>query len=92
LRTKISGMSEKKPANTSRTNSNLFGKENYTWIIVGIVVIAIGLLLMAGGRSDDPNVFIPNEVYSTRRITIAPIVILIGLGIEAYAIFKKPKP
>jgi hypothetical protein len=46
---------------------------------------------MAGGKSDDPNVFNANEVYSTRRITIAPIVILIGLAIEVYAIFRKPR-
>lgn len=69
----------------------LFGKENYLWIIIGVVVMIIGLFLMAGGKSDDPNVFRKQDVYSTTRITIAPIVILIGLGIEVYAIFKKPK-
>jgi hypothetical protein len=46
---------------------------------------------MAGGGSDDPNIFNENEVYSTRRITIAPIIILIGLVIEIYAIFRQPK-
>jgi hypothetical protein len=46
---------------------------------------------MSGGKSTDPNVFKENEVYSVRRITIAPIIILLGLGIEVYAIFKKPK-
>lgn len=69
----------------------LFTKENYKWMLVGAVVMAIGFILMAGGKSNDPNVFNPNEVYSTTRITIAPIVILAGLVIEIYAIFRNPK-
>jgi uncharacterized membrane protein YphA (DoxX/SURF4 family) len=75
----------------SVTNDNLFGKENYIWIIAGIVSIAIGLFLMAGGKSDDPNVFDPKEVYSKTRITVAPILILLGLALEIFAIFRKPK-
>ena len=71
--------------------NNLFGRENYIWLIVGIAIIALGLVLMAGGRSTDPNVFDPKEVYSTTRITIAPILILIGLGLGVFAIFRKPK-
>ncbi len=82
-------MADKKKG--SADHSNLFGKENYTWILVGIAVMGLGLILMAGGKSDDPNQFDPNEVYSTTRITIAPILILIGLGIEIFAIFRKPK-
>ena len=70
---------------------NIFSKDNYIWMIAGIALMAIGLMLMAGGKSDDPNVFKENEVYSVRRISIAPIIILLGLGIEVYAIFKKPK-
>ena len=73
------------------SRNNLFGKENYIWILAGIGVIAIGLLLMAGGKSNDPNIFKWEEVYSKRRITIAPILILLGLGIEVFAIFRKPK-
>ena len=79
-------MSEKKP-----TSSSLFTKENYLWMGIGAAVIALGMLLMAGGKSDDPSVFNAAEVYSARRITVAPILILLGLGIEVYAIFKKPK-
>jgi len=60
-------------------------------MLIGIVLVALGLLLMAGGKSKDPNVFNPNEVYSFRRITIAPILILLGLGIEIFAIFRKSK-
>ncbi len=71
--------------------TSLFAKENYTWMIIGAVVIALGMVLMSGGKSADPNVFNTKEVYSTTRITIAPIVIVIGLLIEVYAIFKSPK-
>ena len=82
-------MAEKKQVNTN--NNRLFGKENYIWILAGIGVIALGLFLMAGGNSNNPNVFEPNEVYSKMRITVAPILILLGLGIEVFAIFRKPK-
>lgn len=75
----------------TETATNLFGRENYVWIIAGIAIIGLGLILMAGGRSSDPNVFDPKEVYSTTRITIAPILILIGLGLGVFAIFRKPK-
>lgn len=84
-------MRDKKIISKEVTETPLFGRENYIWILAGIVLIAIGLFLMAGGKSDDPNVFNPEEVYSTRRITIAPIIILLGLGIEIFAIFRKPK-
>ncbi|HEY0041891.1 MAG TPA: DUF3098 domain-containing protein [Flavisolibacter sp.] len=69
----------------------LFGKENFKWMLIGVAVLILGFLLMAGGGSDDPNVFNADEVYSTRRITIAPIIILLGLAIEIYAIFRQPK-
>ena len=82
-------MAEKKQA--SSTPNRLFGRENYMWMIIGLVVVALGFVLMAGGKSDDPNVFKRQEIYSTMRITVAPILILIGLGIEIFAIFKKPK-
>ncbi|MDX2049211.1 MAG: DUF3098 domain-containing protein [Chitinophagaceae bacterium] len=77
-------MSEKQP-------SGLFGKENYMWMAIGMAVILVGILLMSGGKSSDPNVFADNEVYSTRRITIAPLLIILGLLIEVYAIMKKAK-
>ena len=69
----------------------MFAKENYLWMLIGVVVVALGMFLMAGGKSDNPAVFDEKEVYSTTRITIAPILILLGLGIEIFAIFKKPK-
>lgn len=69
---------------------SMFEKTNYTWMLIGAAVMIVGFFLMAGGRSEDPNVFNPDEVYGFRRITIAPIVILAGLVIEVYAIFRKP--
>ena len=68
----------------------LFDKINYKILLLGIGVIALGFILMAGGGSDDPNVF--NEaVFSFRRIRLAPTVVLIGFGITIYSIFKKHK-
>jgi len=81
-------MSDKKQAAQS---SSLFEKQNLMWMLIGVIIIAIGMLLMAGGKSNDPNSFDYNEVYSFTRITIAPILIIAGLIIEIYAIFKKSK-
>jgi hypothetical protein len=82
----------KKPASSApRQNAPLFGKENYRWMLIGIIVMALGLFLMAGGKSKDPNVFDPKEVYSFTRVTIAPILILGGLALEIFAIFRKDK-
>jgi hypothetical protein len=76
----------------SYSNAPLFGKENYRWMLIGIVLVALGLILMIGGKSPDPNVFNKDEVYSFRRITVAPILILAGFVVEIFAIFKKDKP
>jgi hypothetical protein len=69
----------------------LFGKENYTWMLAGLAAMALGFFLMAGGKSSNPNDFNANEVYSTTRITIAPLLIIAGLIIEIFAIMRKPK-
>ena len=74
-----------------KISPSIFSRSNYTWMLIGVVIIAIGMFLMAGGKSEDPNVFNAAEVYSARRITVAPILILAGLVIEIYAIFKKTK-
>ena len=79
-----------KPAHQSVVDHTpLFGKTNYLLMLGGGVIIALGMLLMAGGKSADPNQFNYNEVYSTMRVTVAPILILLGLGVEVYAIFRK---
>lgn len=67
----------------------MFTKSNYMWMLIGFAVIALGMFLMSGGKSADPSVFNAEEVYSKTRITVAPILILLGLGIEVFAIFKK---
>jgi hypothetical protein len=69
----------------------LFTKDNYKWMIIGGVIIILGMILMSGGKNQDPNTFDPKVVYSTTRITIAPILIVAGLLVEIYAIFRKPK-
>jgi hypothetical protein len=63
------------------TLPTLFTKSNYTWMLIGGLVIAVGFYLLSGGKSTDPAVF----------DTIAPIVIILGFVIEIYAIFKKAK-
>ena len=67
----------------------LFSKKNYLIMILGVVVILLGFALMAGGGSDDPDVF-NEEIYSFRRIRLAPTLVLLGLAIEVYAIMASP--
>ena len=67
-----------------------FGKENYKLVLIGLGIIIFGFILMAGGGSDDPNVF-DESIFSFTRITLAPIVVLAGFGFEIYAIMHKPK-
>ncbi|HEX2395012.1 MAG TPA: DUF3098 domain-containing protein [Bacteroidales bacterium] len=66
------------------------GKKNYMYLLIGFVIIVIGFLLMIGGKSEDPNVFNADTIFSFRRITLAPIVVLIGFAFEIWAIMKKP--
>ena len=67
-----------------------FGRMNYIYLLIGFVVIVIGFLLMLGGGSADPTVFNAEEIFSTRRIVIAPIVVLSGFIFVIFAIMKKP--
>lgn len=66
----------------------LFDKKKYTWLIIGLVVTAIGFLLMIGGGSDDPEQF-SDAIFGFRRMTLAPILVLAGYAIQIYAIMKK---
>lgn len=79
--------------NTSKKTQNNFAlpKENYKYLLIGFIIIIIGFALMIGGRSEDPNVFNENEIFSFRRITLAPIVVLMGFIFEIWAIMRKPK-
>lgn len=83
-------MANKKNQATSEPDF-VFGKENYLLVIAAIAIVTIGFLLMMGGGSDDPNVFNKEEIYSFRRITLAPIVVLLGYGLGIFAIMKKSK-
>lgn len=67
-----------------------FAKENYILMFVGVGLIIIGFILMTGGGSKDPNVF-NMEMFDFRRLTLAPIMILIGFGFGIVAIMKKPR-
>lgn len=67
----------------------VFHRKNYMVMFVGLAIITLGFLLMSGGGSDDPQVFNP-DIYNFRRIRLAPTLILIGLGIEVYAILMDP--
>ena len=81
-------MGEKKRKESIKTQF-VFERKNYKFMLIGIAVIVLGFILMTGGGSDDPNVFNP-EIYSWRRIRLAPALILIGFGIEVYAILLNP--
>lgn len=83
-------MSMKKQSNKNTPKPDfIFEKKNYIVMAIGIAVIALGFILMAGGGSDDPNVFNP-DIYNFRRIRLAPTIVLIGFGIEIYAILLDP--
>ncbi|HLV39463.1 DUF3098 domain-containing protein [Xanthomarina sp.] len=71
-------------------NTFVFGKKNYKFMLIGLAFIAVGFILMSGGGSDDPNVFSP-DIFSFRRIRLAPTLVLIGFGIQVYAILLKSK-
>ncbi|MBA3971538.1 MAG: DUF3098 domain-containing protein [Bacteroidetes bacterium] len=68
-----------------------FGKENYRILIIGVIVIVIGYMLMVGGGAENPNEFHEDEIFSFRRITLSPIVILAGFVVVLFGIMKKPK-
>lgn len=80
-------MNKKKQENKSEF---LFGKKNYTIMLIGLAFIAAGFILMAGGGSDDPE-FFNEEIYNFRRIRLAPTLVIIGLAVEIYAIIAKSK-
>lgn len=72
-----------------KNNKNLlFGKKNYQLMALGVVLVVLGFILMAGGGSTDPNSF-DDSVYGFRRITLAPILVIAGFVVEFFAIFKK---
>jgi hypothetical protein len=91
---------EKKPISTPSTRvvkesegeyTFLFSRTNYIIMIVGLVFIALGYALMIGGGSDDPNVY-SDAIFNTQRMTVAPILLMLGFIIEIVAIMYRKKP
>jgi len=80
-----------KKSDVKETNPGFaLGRENYIYLIIGFVIIIAGFILMMGGKSADPNVFNEKEIFSARRITVAPVIVLFGFAFEIWAIMKKP--
>jgi len=77
----------------SKQNQDNFAlpRENYKYLLIGFVIIILGFVLMIGGRSDDPNVFSEKEIFSFRRITLAPLIVLAGFIFEMWAIMRNPR-
>ena len=86
---KASSGSKGSAAGNAPAQPLLFSRENFIWMGAGALLIIIGLFLMAGGKMPDPNTWDPDIIYSFRRTVLAPVVILAGLVVEIFAIFKK---
>lgn len=67
-----------------------FGKTNFIWVAISIIIIIIGFVLMSGGGSEDGVSFNP-DIFSTRRIVVAPVITFIGFGMMVFAILKNSK-
>ena len=76
--------------NTKDNEGFALPRENYLYLLIGFIIIIVGFALMIGGRADDPNYFNQNEIFSFRRITLAPIIVLAGFIFEMWAIMRKP--
>jgi hypothetical protein len=80
-----------KKTDDTNTSGQALGTVNYILLIIGLIIIITGFILMIGGKSHDPKIFNEDEIFSVRRITIAPVVVLFGFIFEIWAIMKKPK-
>lgn len=79
-----------KNGSPAESNEMPLARKNYLWILIGFAVVLLGFVLMAGGGSDSPDEF-NYEMFSFRRITLAPLLVVGGFVIEIYAILKKFK-
>jgi len=80
----------KKEPEQKSNQTFVFERMNYILMLIGLGIIAMGYILMIGGGSDDPNVF-SQDLFSFRRLTLSPILILIGFVVEIFAIMYRPK-
>lgn len=80
-----------KKQNHDQKSEMVFSWSNYKWMLIGAGIILLGFILMAGGGSSDPNVFNGEALFSWRRISLAPFVVLVGFGVVGYSIFHKDK-
>ncbi len=85
----MSNKRNKQKAIPDQHKTMLFGRKNYIFMLSGIGFIALGFILMSGGGSDNPEIW-NDAIFNFRRIRIAPMMILLGLAIEIYAIMRKP--
>ncbi len=79
-----------KAAVAPKSSVLIFDKTNYLLMLVGLALIAFGLVMMSGGKMPDPNTWDESLIYSRRRTVVAPAIILMGLVVEIFAIFRKP--
>lgn len=87
--TKAKSSASKRSSSDDQQVEMLFKRKNYILVGIGIVLIALGFILMSGGKMPSPEVWDESIIYSPRRTILAPIVILAGLGVVLYSIFKK---
>ena len=72
-----------------RNDTLVFGRETYKWMLIGLGIMAIGFICMSGGSMPSPDVWDESIIYSKTRTVLAPFLIMMGLGVQVYAIFKK---
>ena len=87
--TNLFGLNQKNYINMEEKTKMILGRKNYMFIIIGCVVVLLGFVLMSGGGSQDPNVFNEEELFSFRRITLAPFLVMSGYGLVLFGIMKK---
>ena len=84
-------MKNKLSEKTESKSKMTLAKENYKFIILGCVIVVLGFVLMSGGGTDNPNEFNAEELFSFRRITLAPFFVILGYIVVLYGVMKRPK-
>ena len=84
-------MKKNLPEKNSKKSKMTLSKDNYKYIIIGCIIVALGFVLMSGGGTDNPNEFNEEELFSFRRITLAPFFVILGYIVVLYGVMKRPK-